>query len=104
MERVFLGRHLLRVLSFIVWLLVCPSLGSDIVGGEDASLSDYPWQVSLRNFVIGLSHFCGGSILNDRWILTAAHCLDGLTPIQYDVVAGNPIVNTHPSTLNGAHV
>ena len=86
---------LLRVLLLGLFLTAgaAASPRSSIVGGEDASLSDYPWQVSLRNVVVGLSHFCGGSILNERWILTASHCLDGLTPFLYDVVAGKYYVS-----------
>ncbi|XP_023335887.1 anionic trypsin-2 isoform X2 [Eurytemora carolleeae] len=62
--------------------------GNRIVGGEEAEVGEFPWQVSLRNFLSGISHFCGGTIIHPSWILTAAHCLDGLTPIQYEVVAG----------------
>ncbi len=85
-------------LSPILFLLLassccCHCLGGDrIVGGEDASLEDYPWQVSLRNVVLGLSHFCGGSIIDDVWVLTAAHCVDGLGPIFVQVVAGEGFI------------
>lgn len=44
-----------------------------IIGGEDADILDYPYAVSLQVFT---SHSCGGSILTNNKILTAAHCVD----------------------------
>ncbi|GLD65600.1 ovochymase-2 isoform X1 [Lates japonicus] len=42
-----------------------------VVGGTEATYGSHPWLVSLR---LKSSHFCGGAILTDRWIMTAAHC------------------------------
>lgn len=39
--------------------------------GKRPKLGDFPYQVSLQHKG---KHFCGGSILSEEWILTAAHC------------------------------
>jgi len=46
--------------------------GGKIVGGIEAAAGEIPWQVSLQ-FNSGL-HFCGGAIISDKWIVTAAFC------------------------------
>ncbi|XP_069674297.1 uncharacterized protein [Periplaneta americana] len=43
-----------------------------IVGGTDAQLHEFPWQVAI--FLDDL-FFCGGALINDQFVLTAAHCL-----------------------------
>ena len=44
-----------------------------IVGGKTAS-APIPWQVSLRMCPHGWCHKCGGTVLDSKTILTAAHC------------------------------
>ncbi len=43
-----------------------------IVGGVDADIASVPWQVAVMDS--SFIQYCGGSILNASWILTAAHC------------------------------
>ena len=50
------------------------SSAQEIVGGTATTIGANPWQVSLQSSTG--SHFCGGSILNENWILTAQHCVN----------------------------
>ena len=75
-----------------------------IVNGEQASENEFPWQAHLR---IGARYYdygkgyCGGSILNDEWILTAAHCVtDKDGTLLYDLQDVNVAVGWHQSQGN----
>merc|ERR1719384_1137702 len=59
-----------------------PSLNK-IVGGEEAAEHQFPWIVAL---FIDDMYFCGGAVLNENYVLTAAHCADGA--FYFDVWAG----------------
>lgn len=51
---------------------------SKIVGGSEASIGEFPFQISLQRFGgLSWSHICGGSIFNQKTILNAAHCVSG---------------------------
>lgn len=46
--------------------------GNRIVGGDLVAEGEIPWQVSIQDTYN--QHLCGGTIINQFYIITAAHC------------------------------
>jgi secreted trypsin-like serine protease len=58
-----------------------------IVGGEEADPNSWPWIVGLVNRG-GSRPWCGGSIISDNYVLTAAHCCDGSSASNIEIRVG----------------
>ena len=75
-----LGKLIASCCSIVLFLLLSVSFSATaqqkVVGGVDVDIKDYPWQVALTSSPSG-GGFCGGSIIGDSWVLTAAHCVNG---------------------------
>ena len=48
------------------------SLSGFIVGGSEADPHSYPWMIVLEEYG---GFICGGSVVAEEWVVTAAHCL-----------------------------
>ncbi|CAG9763922.1 unnamed protein product [Ceutorhynchus assimilis] len=59
-----------------------------IVGGTSVDVINYPYQVSMQ---YQGRHICGGSILTTKYVITAAHCTDKISPSQLTFLAGSSI-------------
>mgnify|MGYP000739994175 CR=1 FL=1 len=72
----FIG--LIAIVFTFMFLSVSLSVSAQqkVVGGVDVDIKDYPWQIALTSSANG-GGFCGGSIIADSWVLTAAHCVNG---------------------------
>ena len=65
-----------------------------MVGGVEAPANSYPWQASLQraDFMPGRGHYCGASVWNAQWILTAAHCVENLRTTDFFVTVGTRVL------------
>ncbi|XP_049567212.1 serine protease 55 isoform X2 [Orcinus orca] len=72
---------------------------SRIIGGMEAEVGEFPWQVSIqaRN-----EHFCGGAIISEWWIVSAAHCFHSeISPTELRVVLGTNSLSSPSLEVKG---
>lgn len=71
-----------------------------MVGGDRAAIGEMPYQCSLRVYN---NHICGASIISERHVVTAAHCVDDWdepTNPRYTVVCGTNYLNSYGHIYN----
>lgn len=77
-------------LSCVVYALGASNDETRVIGGQNASLNQFPYQVSLR---YKGTHSCGGSILDSKTILLAAHCVAGSSSSLMTIRLGHTQLN-----------
>lgn len=64
----------------------------NVVGGQEASATEFPFIVSLESKTEGEEgHYCGGTLLNSLTVLTAAHCLASEDAENVQIRAGHRV-------------
>ena len=89
-----MSRHVFASLLLVLALFSSALLAADrtvrIVGGTQVPDNRYPWMASIY-FRVADNRFlpgCGGSLISDRWIVSAAHCfVNGGVPADPNNVA-----------------
>ncbi|XP_063230454.1 chymotrypsin BI-like [Bacillus rossius redtenbacheri] len=61
--------------------------GPRVVGGQVAAPHSFPYQALLVYHPYG-SNYCGGSLVDSQWVLTAAHCVDLVKEYPMQVILG----------------
>ena len=71
-----------------------------VVGGKTATKGFWPWQVAIR---FRGAFKCGGTLVNRRFVITAAHCILSRNVADYKLVLGdhNRFVNENTEQIIG---
>lgn len=56
------------------------------VVGPEVKFDEFPWQVGLLFAVNGKNWQCGGTLISEWYVLTAAHCVDALNEDDYSAI------------------
>ncbi|WP_328611782.1 S1 family peptidase [Amycolatopsis sp. NBC_00345] len=86
---------LVAIASFLPVIVAAPA--NAIVGGTQSSLEDHPYTVYLTN--ANGYQFCGGTLIAERAVLTAAHCALAVAKDQLRVVVGREDETTNDGVV-----
>jgi trypsin len=76
-----------------------PPMSTNVVGGTNASTADFPWMVAITGPRSTLQHFCGGTLLRARKVVTARHCVRGIDLWRLRVAGGRTDMRTNEGVV-----
>ncbi|CAG9134371.1 unnamed protein product [Plutella xylostella] len=98
--------RVLILLAVVAAALAAPGKQSQrIVGGADTTIEQWPFYANINYITWGIRFlYCGGSIISNDIILTAAHCVDGERPSSFGVRLGSSLANSGGQFINIAAI
>uniref|UniRef100_A0A8C9K662 Chymotrypsin C n=1 Tax=Panthera tigris altaica TaxID=74533 RepID=A0A8C9K662_PANTA len=77
-----------------------PDLSARVVGGDNARPHSWPWQISLQYLKNGTwRHTCGGTLIANSFVLTAAHCISNTKTYRVALGKNNLVVDNEEGSL-----
>ena len=103
---------MIRVTTFLLLILcfcVTSHAQSKIIGGTNVADGTYPWMASIGSKSFGSTdiynnQFCGGMLVSQDYVLTAAHCVENEVASGLEVVVGVTNLGSVPTTARRRNV
>jgi secreted trypsin-like serine protease len=91
--------RLIAVIAFsFILFIFSPGKASAIVNGEETHAGEQPWTVGIAQAAVSdgyTAQFCGGTLITNSWVLTAAHCTYNETGVAFNAAELDVIIGRH---------